>query len=74
LPKQQYEVVFEDENFVAVNKPSGLLSIPDREQSSKSLKEMLLEKYGAILGTSSCNLSSYQRLQSGKFSHIQSCL
>jgi 23S rRNA pseudouridine955/2504/2580 synthase/23S rRNA pseudouridine1911/1915/1917 synthase len=41
-------VVFEDENFVAVNKPSGLLSIPDREQSSKSLKEMLLEKYGAI--------------------------
>jgi 23S rRNA pseudouridine1911/1915/1917 synthase len=48
LPKQHYEVVFEDENFVAVNKPSGLLSIPDREQSSKSLKEMLLEKYGAI--------------------------
>ena len=41
-------IVFEDENFVALNKPAGLLSIPDRKQSEKSLKEMLTEKYGNI--------------------------
>ncbi len=41
-------IVFEDENFVALNKPASLLSIPDRMQSEKSLKEMLTEKYGNI--------------------------
>ncbi len=41
-------VVFENENFVAINKPSGLLTIPDRSQSEKSLKEYLKEKYGEI--------------------------
>lgn len=33
---------------MALNKPAGLLSIPDREQSEKSLKELLQEKYGTI--------------------------
>ena len=42
------EIVFENDLFVAVNKPAGLLSIPDREQTQTSLKDMLLEKYGAI--------------------------
>lgn len=41
-------IVFEDENIIAVNKPSGLLTIPDREQTEKSLKEMLIERYGSI--------------------------
>ncbi len=41
-------IVFEDENIIALNKPSGLLTIPDREQSEKSLKDMLIEKYGSI--------------------------
>jgi 23S rRNA pseudouridine955/2504/2580 synthase/23S rRNA pseudouridine1911/1915/1917 synthase len=41
-------IAFEDENFVAINKPSGLLTIPDRSQSEKSLKEYLKEKYGDI--------------------------
>jgi 23S rRNA pseudouridine1911/1915/1917 synthase len=41
-------VVFENDNFVALNKPAGLLSIPDRTQSEPSLKDMLLHKYGTI--------------------------
>ncbi|HEX2683648.1 MAG TPA: RluA family pseudouridine synthase [Ferruginibacter sp.] len=42
------EVIFENDSFVAVNKPAGLLSIPDREQTQTSLKDLLLEKYGSI--------------------------
>lgn len=48
MAKNKLEVVFENEAFIALNKPAGLLSIPDRMQSEKSLKEMLIEKYGAI--------------------------
>lgn len=39
-------IVFEDDDFVAMNKPSGLLSIPDREGKVVSLKSLLQEKYG----------------------------
>lgn len=41
-------IIAETENWVAVNKPSGLLSIPDREGKEISLKVMLKEKYGNI--------------------------
>jgi 23S rRNA pseudouridine1911/1915/1917 synthase len=41
-------VVLENDNFIALNKPAGLLSIPDRTQSETSLKDMLLNKYGTI--------------------------
>ena len=41
-------IVFENDDFVAINKPSGLLTIPDRMQSEKSLKEFLKDKYGDI--------------------------
>lgn len=41
-------IVFEDDDFVALNKPSGLLSIPDREGKEVSLKSLLLEKYENI--------------------------
>jgi 23S rRNA pseudouridine955/2504/2580 synthase/23S rRNA pseudouridine1911/1915/1917 synthase len=40
--------IFENDNFIALNKPSGLLSIPDREGKEISLKVMLKEKYGNI--------------------------
>ena len=48
LPFRQVAIVYEDNDLVAVNKPSGLLTIPDRAQSEKSLKEFLAEKYGEI--------------------------
>ena len=41
--------VVENENFIAINKPAGLLSIPDRTQSEPSLKDILIAKYGNIL-------------------------
>jgi Pseudouridylate synthases, 23S RNA-specific len=34
--------------MVVVNKPAGLLSIPDREGSEISLKEILKNRYGNI--------------------------
>ena len=42
------EIIFENDRFVAINKPSGLLSIPDRTGESVSLKQLLLEQYGAV--------------------------
>src|SRR6476659_3218036 len=42
------ETIFENEDFIVINKPAGLLSIPDRTQSETSLKDILLDKYGTI--------------------------
>jgi 23S rRNA pseudouridine955/2504/2580 synthase/23S rRNA pseudouridine1911/1915/1917 synthase len=41
-------IIFEDNDFIALNKPSGLLSIPDRKGIEISLKVLLKEKYGDI--------------------------
>ena len=38
-------IIFENNDFIAINKPSGLLSIPDREGKETSLKKILQEKY-----------------------------
>lgn len=36
MKKQRYEILFEDDDIVIVNKPAGLLSIPDRYDSEIS--------------------------------------
>ena len=41
-------IIFEDSDYIALNKPSGLLSIPDREGKEVSLKGLLLEKYDPV--------------------------
>lgn len=41
-------IVFENDDLIALNKPSGLLSIPDRQGKEISLKVLLKEKYGNI--------------------------
>ncbi len=41
-------IIFENDDIVAVNKPAGLLTIPDRTQSERSLKDLLIDKYGSI--------------------------
>ena len=41
-------IIFENADFIALNKPSGLLSIPDREGKEISLKTLLQEKYPQI--------------------------
>ena len=48
MKKYNPEIIFENDSFVAINKPAGLLSIPDREQTQTSLKDILLAKYGMI--------------------------
>ncbi|GAC1425964.1 MAG: RluA family pseudouridine synthase [Chitinophagaceae bacterium] len=40
--------IFENNDFIVLNKPSGMLSIPDRTQSQPSLKDFLIEKSGSI--------------------------
>ena len=42
------DIIFENEYFVAIHKPSGLLSIPDRMGKELSLKDLLKDKYGNI--------------------------
>ena len=41
-------LIYENEDFVVLNKPAGLLSIPDREGKETSLKKILQEKYSEI--------------------------
>jgi 23S rRNA pseudouridine955/2504/2580 synthase/23S rRNA pseudouridine1911/1915/1917 synthase len=41
-------IVAEDDHLVAINKPAGLLTIPAREGSEISLKNLLQHKYGNI--------------------------
>lgn len=41
-------IIVENENWIALNKPSGLLSIPDREGKEISLKQLVKDKYGNI--------------------------
>jgi 23S rRNA pseudouridine1911/1915/1917 synthase len=42
------QVLFENDDFVAINKPSGVLTIPDRAGNEPSLKGFLKQQYGAI--------------------------
>lgn len=42
------DIIYENDRFIAVNKPSGLLSIPDRLGVEINLKDILKEKYGNI--------------------------
>lgn len=42
------EILLETDDLIAINKPSGLLSVPDRKGDDISLKVILKEKYGEI--------------------------
>ena len=48
MSRQLFSIIFENNDFVVVDKPSGLLSIPDREGDDVSLKRILKDKYGEI--------------------------
>jgi 23S rRNA pseudouridine1911/1915/1917 synthase len=49
VSKISLDIIYENEELVAVNKPSGMLSIPDRhDEALPSLQKMLREKYGTI--------------------------
>src|SRR4051812_24523634 len=40
-------IIYQDENIIAINKPSGLLTIPDRE-AVPGLRNYLQDKFGAV--------------------------
>lgn len=42
------EILFEDEDMIVINKPAGVLSIPDRFGKELSIKSLLQDKYGSI--------------------------
>ena len=41
-------IIFENENFIVLDKPAGVLSIPDRMDTEVSLKRLLQQKFGQI--------------------------
>jgi len=45
--KNNIQIVFENNSYVAVNKPAGMLTIPSRK-GEYSLKDYLVEKYGEV--------------------------
>lgn len=42
------DILYETTDLIALNKPSGTLSIPDREQSEPSIKDFLLRQFDQI--------------------------
>ena len=44
----QLDIIYENDDFIAINKPSGLLSIPDRLGQEISLKDILKDRFGVI--------------------------
>ena len=43
-----FDIIFENDHFIVINKPAGLLSIPDREGKEVSLKRLLQDRFGEI--------------------------
>jgi RluA family pseudouridine synthase len=41
-------LIYENDDFIVLNKPAGLLSIPDREGKNISLKKILQDEYGKV--------------------------
>ncbi|MGH1339042.1 MAG: RluA family pseudouridine synthase [Aureispira sp.] len=49
MTKNKYQILWEDEHFLLANKPSGLLTIPDRYRADlPNLYQLLQTKYGEI--------------------------
>jgi 23S rRNA pseudouridine1911/1915/1917 synthase len=42
------EILFEDQDMIVINKPAGVLSIPDRFGKELSIKSLLQDKFGTI--------------------------
>lgn len=47
---QDLVVVFEDEHIVVVNKPSGVLTVPGKDESNPSLNKAVFDRYGSESG------------------------
>jgi 23S rRNA pseudouridine1911/1915/1917 synthase len=50
LKKAGVELLYQDDNYLVVSKPSGLLSIQDRYKAAvENLKQILLDEFGEVL-------------------------
>lgn len=47
---QDLDVVFEDEHIVVVSKPSGVLTIPGKDESNPSLNKAVFDRFGSESG------------------------
>jgi len=47
ISKDDLDVVFEDEHIVVVSKPSGVLTIPGKDESNPSLNKAVFERFGS---------------------------
>ena len=45
---KQLDIILENTEFIAINKPAGLFSVPDRFGKEISLKQILEEKFGKV--------------------------
>ena len=50
LATQDLNVIFEDEHIVVVSKPSGVLTIPGKDESNPSLNKAVFDRYGSESG------------------------
>jgi len=50
ITKDDINVVYEDDHIVVVNKPSGVLTIPGKDQSNSSLNQAVFERFGSESG------------------------
>ncbi|HLX91670.1 MAG TPA: RluA family pseudouridine synthase [Puia sp.] len=46
--KNKLEIIFENADLVAINKPPGVYAIPSSDGAGISLKDLLVQKYGSI--------------------------
>lgn len=48
MKNKHLDIIFENKDFIAVNKSPGMLSVPDRQGKETSLKQMLQQQYEEI--------------------------
>lgn len=65
MRKQVLEILFQDDNFVAVNKPAGLATIPGRGENDSVLERLAIQLGLPASGTSDLRLRIVHRLDKG---------
>lgn len=69
------DVVYEDDHIIAVNKPSGLLSVPGRlEEHYDSMWSRLLESYPDVKVVHRLDMSTSGLMVFGKNRHVEAAL
>ena len=59
---KKVEIIFENEDFLAINKPAGLLVHPTNISEEKTLVDWIAEKYPEIIGVGDASSESEQEI------------